>query len=410
MKATIIVPGRWHAFDLARELEALGGLHKLVTSYPKFRTRKWGIPDEKVVSLPLQLVLTRMAWRLGGERMAQRLQFLVNDVFARRAARHVSGSDVIHAWSGSAEPSLIRAMTFGIPTILERSSAHMTEQCRILREEYERLGLKWAETPRLTVERELREYELATRIAVPSLFVERTFLERGYPAERLHRNGFGVNLRSFAPGPKEDRVFRVVFAGSLSVRKGTHYLIEAFRSASLSDSELLLIGGHGPEAVRLLGRTNERIRSIGHRPQSELVRHYQQSSVFVMPSIEEGQAMVQFQALACGLPLICTQNTGGEDLLSASGHQPVKRESGILEYPAGYLVPARDSTAIAVCIRQLHDDPQILADKRSAALALRESGITWRNYAKRNLRLYGELIDARVREDPISVGIARADP
>jgi starch synthase len=407
VKATIVVPGRWHAFDLAREIHALGGLHRLVTSYPKSQTREWGIPDERVVSLPLQLVLTRLAWRIGGESTARRMQFRINDIFARRAARYVLGSDVVHAWSGSAEPSLILAKTAGMPSVLERSSAHMSEQCRILREGYQQLGLKWTATPQRTVERELQEYELATRVAVPSVFVERTFLERGFPAARLHRNGFGVNLDAFSTGPKVDRAFRVVFAGSLSVRKGIHYLVDGFRSAALPHSELLLIGGHSSEAVRLLGPADKRIRVTGHRPQSELVSHYRQSSVFVMPSIEEGQAMVQLQALACGLPLICTRNTGGEDLLSVSGETPVSRERGILEFPAGYLIPPRDSAAIAECLRLLHDNPTVLESKRSAALALRECGITWRNYAKRNMELYEELICARGIDEPIKGEVGR---
>jgi len=55
LKITIVVGGRWHAFDLARELHAAGLLHRLITNYPKYKTRQWGIPDDKVVSLPLTL-------------------------------------------------------------------------------------------------------------------------------------------------------------------------------------------------------------------------------------------------------------------------------------------------------------------------------------------------------------------
>ena len=65
---------------------------------------------------------------------------------------------------------------------------------------------------------------------------------------------------------------------------------------------------------------------MGHLPPDALVEHYQQSHCFVMSSIEEGMAMVQMQALACGLPLICTTNTGGEDLLRLSGVEGKKLE------------------------------------------------------------------------------------
>ena len=59
-KITIAVPGRWHAFDLARELHKQGYLYRLITTYPKSRTRAFGLPDEKVISFPWMIYLERM--------------------------------------------------------------------------------------------------------------------------------------------------------------------------------------------------------------------------------------------------------------------------------------------------------------------------------------------------------------
>lgn len=387
---TIVVPGRWHAFDLARELEQLGALHRIVTNYPRSRTRRWGIPDEKVVSLPLSLVLTKLAWKLGGEQFAMRQQYRINDLFARKAARKLGSPDVVHAWSGSAEPSLIAARANGIPAVLERSSSHMLEQCRILQEEHDSLGLKWVATPQAAVERELREYELAVRVFVPSLFVERSFLARGFPADRIVRNNFGVDLSRFTPGPKTDGVFRVVYAGSLSVRKGIHHLVRAFREASIPHSELLLVGGRMPETDRLIGETDPRIRLVGHIVQSDLPVLYRTASVFAMASVEEGQAYVQAQALACGLPLICTTNTGGEDFLAASGAAVPYRDS-VIEYPSGYLVPAGDSSAMAHALSLLGRSPQKLAAKRAVAADFAQRDLSWRRYASANLEVYAAL-------------------
>jgi alpha-maltose-1-phosphate synthase len=392
MKVTIVVPGRWHAFDLAAGLLKAGVLHKIVTSYPKTRTRLWGVPNDKVVSLPAQLILTRLAWKLGGENFAMRLQFRLNDVFARSAARHIGCADLVHAWSGSAEPTLIEAAKKKKPTVLERSSAHMEEQCRILREEYFRLGRVWTETPVAGVQRELREYNLADIVAVPSLFVERSFLSRGYPAAKLNRNGFGVNVSKFTPGIKTDSVFRVIFAGSLSVRKGIGHLVNAFQLADLPDSALLLVGSSTVDTTQLVGTSDSRIVLTGHQPQGELVNYYRQASVFVMPSVEEGQAMVQFQALACGLPLICTESTGGEDLLARGGPSSDADAMGIREFPAGYVVPTGFDSAIAECLKRLHQDPDLLARKRSAALALRDQDISWERYARANLEMYRRVL------------------
>lgn len=388
---TIVVPGRWHAFDLAKELEQLGALHRIVTNYPKSRTRRWGIPDAKVVSLPLTLVLTKLAWKLGGEKVAMKQSFRINDLFARKAARRLGSPDLVHAWSGAAEPSLLAAKTRGIPAVVERSSSHMLEQCRLLRDEYASLGLRWEETPRATVERELREYELADRVFVPSLFVERSFLARGFPAERLFRNGFGVDLSRFTPGEKKDDVFRVIYAGSLSVRKGIHHLVRAFKDANIPRSELLLVGGVLPETAGLVGAPDPRIRCAGHVPQGELPALYRTASVFAMASIEEGQALVQAQALACGLPLVCSAHTGGEDFLATSG-PGASDPTGLTEFPAGYLVPAGDSAAMAAAFRALAADPARLAAKQSAAHGLATRDLSWRRYAAANLAEYARIV------------------
>ena len=388
---TLVVPGRWHAFDLARELQELGALHRIVTTYPRFRTRRWAIPDAKVVTLPLALLLTKLAWKLGGERLAMRLNFRINDQFARKAGRQLGRPDLVHAWSGSAEPSLLAARARGIPTCLERSSSHMLEQCRILREEHAAVGVPWNETPRATVERELREYELTGRVFVPSRFVERSFLARGFPAERLFRNGFGVDLSRFTPGSKTDRVFRVIYAGSLSVRKGIHHLVRAFKEADIPRSELLLVGGTMSETERLIGSADPRIRLTGQVAQAELPAVYHSGSVFAMASIEEGQALVQAQALACGLPLICTTNTGGEDFLNTSG-APAAQGDSVVEYPAGFIVPVGDASAMACALGKLASSPVKLEDKRLAAVDFARRDLSWRRYAAANLAEYAALV------------------
>jgi len=268
----------------------------------------------------------------------------------------------------------------------------MKMQCQLLREEYEHLGLHWAETHPEVVAQELREYELADKVAVPSLFVKDSFITQKFPEQRLILNHFGTNIKSFSPGLKQDNVFRVIYAGSLSVRKGIHYLVQAFLKADMANSELCLVGGATMETPRLLTGADERIKLIGHVPQTQLVDYYRNSSVFVMASIEEGMAYVQAQALACRLPLICTTNTGGEDLLRMHGVQPIKLEMGIEEYPAGYLVPIRNSEAIAICLKFFADNPKLLKEKQEAALELRNQDLSWQAYARRSIEAYKAII------------------
>ena len=398
MKVTIIVGGRWHAFDLARELNEKGHLHKLITNYPAWYVKKWGIPPENIVSLPLTFWVVKAIYKLGGEALMMRCQWWVHRWFAKKAANHLSGSECIHGWSQWSEPGLQWAKHQGIPTVLERSSAHILEQTRLLHEEHQRLGLKWTATHPKIQQMELREYELCNTVAVPSLFVERSFKHRSFPTEKLFRNRLGVNLSCFKPPqdppPHPSKVgLRVIYAGSLSVRKGISDLLAGFTLASLPKASLKLIGGETPELRPFLSDLQDQVQTLGHLPQSDLVGHYQQSHCFVMASIEEGMAMVQMQALACGLPLICTTNTGGEDLLRLSGNEGKDLELGIKQFPAGFLIPIHSPEALSFCIRTIDREPKLWMSMRNEALKVAASQLSWSSYGERAIEHYQYLIE-----------------
>jgi len=399
MRITLVVGGRWHAFDLARELHQHGHLHRLITNYPRWFVRRWGIPPERVVSLPFTFVVVRAIYRFGGESLMMRLQWWVHRWFATRAAKHLQGSQVIHGWSQWSEPSLNWAVARQVPTVLERSSSHILEQSRLLREEHRRFGLTWTEThPRIEA-MELREYGLTTAVAVPSLFVERSFLARGFPPAKIFRNAFGVDLSNFKPAetppaPPTQNGLHVIYAGTLSVRKGIADLLAGFAAADLANAQLSLLGGETPELAKLLDQQPSTVKRLGHRPQAELVQYYSQAHCFAMASIEEGMAYVQIQALASGLPLICTPNTGGEDLLRLGGAIGVDDGNGILEFPAGWMVPIHAPQAIAACLRRLAHEPGLWEEKRQAALALAGSSLSWSAYGQRAISHYRRLLAA----------------
>lgn len=392
MKVSIVVGGRWHAIELARELHKVGLLHRLITNYPKFKTRRWGVPDYKVVSIPLTLVLNKAIAKIGGDSLLRKSLPFLYQLFARDAARHLEGSTLIHGWSSFCEPSLKWAKQNSVPLILERSSAHIKAQSELLTQEYQQLGLVCKEIPPKLIDIEMEEYSLADKVAVPSFFAKRTFLEQGFSKERLIHNPFGTNLKTFSPGVKQEQIFRVVYAGSLGIRKGIHYLVKAFMKANIPNSELCLIGGATPETPLLLSGADERVKCTGHIPEPKLADYYRNSSVFVMPSIEDGFGYVLAQALACGLPLICTTNTGGEDLLRIQGAEPVKRDLNIEEYPAGYLVPPRNSDAIASLLQLLASNPDLLKQKQQAALSFQEKDLSWEQYTQRTIKEYQKVL------------------
>jgi starch synthase len=162
--------------------------------------------------------------------------------------------------------------------------------------------------PEFNLRRELWGYEFADVVSIPSRHVERSFLERGFPVEKLFRNPYGVDLTMFPPTTKpRNQVPTLLFAGTWSLRKGCDVLAKAIEDQPW---RLIHVGTIGDAPVPKLAN----FKSRGMVPQSKLAELYAQADVFVHPSREEGLSVVQAQALSCGLPLVCTDRTGGEDL------------------------------------------------------------------------------------------------
>lgn len=381
MNVCVSVLGRFHAFDLARELAARGSLGRLVTSYPRFAAARFGVPRERVTSVLAAEVLRR-GWTHLPDAVSRTLDprgFLA-DAFDRRAARAVpADTDVFVGWSGSALTSLLRARDLGATAIVERGSTHMLHQQRVVRAEHEEFGL----VPRLAhpavVERELAEYERADFIAVPSRYVKRTFVENGVPEEKLLHVPYGVSLDSFRPpepGAREaERVFRVLHVGSVSLRKGCHYLLEAFRALDLPRSELWFVGPVAPEMEPFRERwSSDRIVFHEPVPQARLREFYGRASVFALASIEEGLAMVIAQAMATGLPVVAADSTGAEDL--------------VRDGTDGFVLPARDAGALADRLRRLYEDREGRLAMGRAARERVSAGHTWSDYGERCLRAY----------------------
>jgi glycosyltransferase involved in cell wall biosynthesis len=379
MKVTVSVFGRFHAFNLAQQLQKKGYLHRLISTYPVFEITKYGIEPTCVSSI-WHLELLSRAWRrlpslLKGDRNLQ-LWFLEH--FDRSVLRCLSpGSDLFVGWSGACFWSLHQAKEMGSMTVVERGSSHMQYQTKILQEEYDRWGLKFTTTHPGVYDRELQSYADADRIAVPSLFVKRTFLERGIPESKLIHVPYGTSLAEFYPVPKEDNIFRVIHCGGITLRKGVQYLLQAFYELNLQDAELWLVGSLAPELETFLVKyQSNRIIVKGKKPQNQLRWFYSQCSVFCLASIEEGLAMVQAQAMACGLPVIHTTNTGGEDIV----------RDGI----DGFCVSIRDVEALKEKILFFYENPEQQAEMGNNAIEQARTSLTWDEYGKRIVNSYSQ--------------------
>mgnify|MGYP006430270067 FL=1 len=207
------------------------------------------------------------------------------------------------------------------------------------------MNLDYNEISQKTVERELEEYDTADLISVPSSFVYNSFLKNGIEEKKLFLNPFGVNLDRFSPLPKiNDGKFQVLYVGTLSIRKGIFYLLEAFKKLNFKNKKLTLIGPIEKNIKdKVFKNLSDKIEYLSVIKNKDLNRYYSMADVMVQPSIEEGLSLVMAEALACGCPVIATENTGASDLFQNNKE--------------GFIIKAKS-------IEQIHDKMQLLADNK----------------------------------------------
>lgn len=387
MKVAISILGRFHLFNLAQQLLRRGYLSQLITSYPKFEAAKYGIPGDKVSSIISKEILTRIWVMLPN--FAQHWynpQYFFHQFFDKRSSRVLKRADILVAGPSVFAYTMQEAKKRGMLVVVENGSAHTLYQTKILGEEYAKFRIKpgtfQISEPRL-IENDLRAYGEMDYIAVPSTFAKRTFLEQGIPEKKLICVAYGVDLSEFRPAVKTDSIFRVVFAGGMTLQKGVHYLLQAFAELRLPNAELLLIGSLSDEMKIFFKKYEGNFRYIGRVSQRELASYYTQSSVFVLNSLQDGFGMVIIQAMACGLPVIATTNTGGPDV--------------IREGVDGFIIPVRDVPALKEKLLYLFEHPEICGEMGLSAEKRVRKGFSWDDYGERIIKEYMRILEERKR-------------
>lgn len=372
MKVCVSVCGRFHAFYLAQQLYKRGLLNQLITSYPKFEVAKYGIPDSFVSSILSNELFSRGWNKLPLIfRNIWNPQFFLSERYDRLAASRIkSGADIFVGWSSFSLRGIRRAKKLGMITVLERGSSHIVFQRDILKEEYAAYRIKANLPHPRIVEKELEEYKEADYIEVPSTFAKASFIEQGISSNKIIFSSRGVNINQFNPIKKNDNVFRLIYCGGLTIQKGVHYLLKSFYELKLSNSELWLIGSPSEEISSFLKKYNSaNILLKGKIIQSKLYEFYSQGSLFCLPSIQDGFGVVILQAMACGLPVICTTNTAGYDVV----------KDGI----DGFVIPIRDVNALKEKIVFMYENQARCKEMGQLARQRVQSEFTWDKYGDR---------------------------
>jgi glycosyltransferase involved in cell wall biosynthesis len=292
----------------------------------------------------------------------------------RAVARRLRQLDcsAVYAYEDGARASFTEARRRGMHTFYDLPIGYWRAARTLLLEEAEREP-EWAVTltgnsdSAVKTERKDAELALADVVFVASSFTRRTLNQAAAFKGTVVVVPYGSPARlpavpARAAGPAKK--LRVLFVGSLGQRKGLSYLFAACRQAG-SAVTLTVIGRKPLARCRALDRELGAARWIASCTHQRILGEMAAHDVLVFPSLFEGFGLVLLEAMAMGLPVITTTHTAGPDLI----HDGVE----------GFIVPIRDSEAIATRLELLHRDPARLAAMAQQARQ-RARAFSWNNY------------------------------
>jgi glycosyltransferase involved in cell wall biosynthesis len=312
---------------------------------------------------------------------------------ARGLQRIGSEIDIVHCWPRATVHTAGAASSLGIPSLREVPNTHTAHAYEVVSRESEKLGLP---PPKghshtfdaRTLELEEREYAAADGLLVPSEWSLKTFVERGVVAEKLVPHRYGCDTERFFAGAREEgRPFTAIFVGRCEPRKGLHYALRAWLDSGAAEQGTFVICGAFESDYRtllepMLAHPSVEVRGFVDDP-AALMRD---SDVFLFPSVEEGSALVTYEARACGCVLVVSEAVGAicRDGIDGLVHAP------------------GDLASLTEHLRRLVRDPQYLEQLRTASLA-GVSELSWAAAGKELAGIYQGQVAAKTRRGAESV-------
>ncbi len=213
------------------------------------------------------------------------------------------------------------------------------------------------------------EIALADYFLAASEIVEKSLIFCGARPEQIIRIPYGVDIEKYHPNfaKSMDGPLKLITVGG-GYRKGLDMLFDIVSKYDEKDVKLEVIGNY--VSIKKLIEPYEKTPNIsygGFLTPEELLIKYQSADVFILPSIGEGMALVGLEAMACGLPLICSENTGVNDLIT--------------NYENGIIIPIGSPDAIKKAIDYCIENKDRLQGMGKKARMVAERH-TWKNYQK----------------------------
>jgi glycosyltransferase involved in cell wall biosynthesis len=220
----------------------------------------------------------------------------------------------------SSELSFQVVKKYGGRCVLHSQWMHPIKHARMLEDAFFDVGNSYRPIPSERIQKQLREIKLCDKVWCISKLVFNSYLENGVPREKLFLSPLGVDISYFKPTEivsKESLGYLVIlFVGNINIEKGIHILIKAILVSGISKCKLILNGAVADYFKSTLDRMLESLNSVGvdvSIGSGDPLENFQKADVFILPSLHESFGLVVLEAMACGLPVIVTDQVGASD-------------------------------------------------------------------------------------------------
>ncbi len=352
--------GRITGIDLVRELkrrEITEVPLEVVTAYPFWEVLRVGLAKSKV-----DPVWVDRAWDIG----SRRFDHVV-------ATSKLEGADAIYSYEYTCLESFEAAKRRRITTIIDLPSPdssfvegllgdEVVKFPKLKRDRSDYFDRKLPER----LKRRRDELKLADIVVANSAFTARSYIAAGIAPEKILVVHYGApEVSTDTTSHESEGPLKVLWAGTFGIRKGAHYLLEAWRSLKLDGCAELLIFGAVTLPNGLLADLPKSITIRPTIPRSELYSNYSRADVLAFPTLADGFGMVVTEAFANGLPVITTTRAGAADLVRHGEN--------------GLIVEAASAAAIAESLEWCLRNRATLSEMRGAARATAASW-QWSDY------------------------------
>ncbi|MBC8002848.1 MAG: glycosyltransferase family 4 protein [Opitutaceae bacterium] len=324
------------------------------------------IPSERVVSFNRWAVVDRVQSHLSRRRLStvqqgeQYCRFgkcFASAVRDRLAVLELDPArDRFFGFNTNCLEALEHLRERGILTVVDQVDPAKVEEDMVAEESERWPG--WDRTPgrmpQSYWDRLKAEWKTADLVLVNSAWSAKALVSQGLAEAKIIVVPLAIDLAHHhvqEPIASEGRL-QVLWLGNIILRKGIQYLVEAARRLVDLPIDFRLAGplGISDAAVR---KFPPNLKLLGRLTRDQLTHAYRQAHVFVLPTISDGFAITQLEAMAHGLPVVTTPNCG----------------EVVTDGVDGFIVPARDSGALADAFARLNDNRQLLRAMSANALA-----------------------------------------